>query len=100
LFQISPRESEKVSHENFLQEGLFCSHHKYYTLMPVVQLTLREGRSLEQIQRTIEGISNVICTEIGVKPEDVTVLVTELPATHIGKAGTVLSAKQTPQNHP
>jgi len=59
--------------------------------MPVVQLTLREGRSLEQIQRMIEGISNVVCTEIGVKPEDVTVLVTELPATHIGKAGTVLS---------
>jgi len=41
----------------------------------------------------IEGISNVICTEIGVRPEDVTVLVTELPATHIGKAGTAVSAK-------
>jgi len=42
----------------------------------------------------IEGISNVICTEIGVQPEHVTVLITELPATHIGKAGTALSAKQ------
>jgi len=66
--------------------------------MPVVQLTLREGRSLEQIQRTIEGISEVICTEIGVKPEDVTVFVTELPATHIGKAGTTISAKQKSQD--
>ena len=62
--------------------------------MPVAQVTLLEGRSTEQIQRMIEGISNVICTEIGVQPGDVTVLVTELPATHIGKAGTALSAKQ------
>ena len=61
--------------------------------MPIAQVTLREGRSTEQIQRMIEGISNVICTEIGAQPEDVTVLVTELPATHIGKAGTVLSTK-------
>jgi len=66
--------------------------------MPVVQLTLREGRSKEQIQRVIEGLSHVVCTEIGVEPQDVTVLVTELPATHIGKSGTTLSEKQTPQN--
>lgn len=66
--------------------------------MPVVQLTLREGRSKEQIQRVIEGLSNVVCTEIGVEPKDVTVLVTELPPTHIGKFGTPLSAEQTPKN--
>ncbi|MDR2854644.1 MAG: tautomerase family protein [Methanomicrobiales archaeon] len=66
--------------------------------MPVVQLTLREGRSKEQIKRAIEGISSVICTEIGVEPKDVTVLVTELPATHIGKFGTTLSATKPPQD--
>jgi 4-oxalocrotonate tautomerase len=66
--------------------------------MPIVQLTLREGRSKEQIQRVIEGLSHVVCTEIGVKPEEVTVLVNELPATHIGKSGTALSAKQTSQD--
>jgi len=63
--------------------------------MPVVQLTLREGRSKEQIQRVIEGISSTVCTEIGVEPKDVTVLVIELPATHIGKSGTTLSEMQT-----
>ena len=68
--------------------------------MPVVQLTLREGRSPEQIQRTIEGISNVICTEIGVEPEAVTVLVIELPATHIGKSGTTIAAKEAKKSNP
>jgi 4-oxalocrotonate tautomerase family enzyme len=69
--------------------------------MPVVQLTLLEGRSTEQIQRTVEGISNVICTEIGVEPEAVTILVIELPATNIGKSGTTIFAmqnSQTPNN--
>ena len=66
--------------------------------MPIVQLTLREGRSKEQIQRVIEGLSHIVCTEIGVEPEEVTVLVIELPATHIGKSGTPLSTKQISQD--
>jgi 4-oxalocrotonate tautomerase family enzyme len=58
--------------------------------MPVAQLTLQEGRTKEQIKRAIEGISDVICRELNVEAALVTVLVTELPATHIGKNGTTI----------
>ena len=59
--------------------------------MPVVQLTIQEGRTQEQIRRTIEGISDVICRELNVEAGMITILVTELPATHIGKDGTTIA---------
>ena len=62
--------------------------------MPVVQVTLTEGRSPETIRSMISAITQAV-TDSGAAPKDrVRVLVNEIPAAHFA-AGDVTIAERT-----
>lgn len=55
--------------------------------MPVVTITLTEGRTVEQKRRLIESITNDIHEIVGVDKERVTILIHDLPGTDVGVGG-------------
>lgn len=55
--------------------------------MPIVQVSILQGRDKEQIRNLIEGVTAAITTSLDVQPEQVRVLVTELPPSHWGVGG-------------
>lgn len=59
--------------------------------MPVVQIDMAEGRSLEQKQAMAKKVTEAVVETAKCAPEAVTVLIRELPKTNIAKAGTLMS---------
>lgn len=55
--------------------------------MPIVQVSILQGRDKEQIRNLIEGVTAAITTSLDVQPEQVRVLITELPPSHWGVGG-------------
>ena len=55
--------------------------------MPVVQISRWAGRSDEQKKKIIEGVTNVLCDVLGIKPENVTVIIYEIEKKNWGKSG-------------
>ncbi|HWR30985.1 MAG TPA: 2-hydroxymuconate tautomerase [Negativicutes bacterium] len=59
--------------------------------MPVVQIDLLEGRTLEQKRAMVAKVTEAI-TETAKCPADaVTIIIREMPPTHLGKAGKLRS---------
>ncbi len=58
--------------------------------MPVVVVEMWEGRTPEQKEKLIKGITRVF-EEIGVKPEHLSVIIHENPKTNWGIGGTQAS---------
>jgi 4-oxalocrotonate tautomerase len=50
--------------------------------MPLVQVSLRTGRSPEQLRRLISALTSAAVDTLEVPKESVRVIVTEVPATH------------------
>lgn len=50
--------------------------------MPLIEVTLVEGRSPEQIRALISGLTRVAGETVDVPPDSVRVVVREVPATH------------------
>lgn len=55
--------------------------------MPIIQVSLIEGRPPEKIKALIENITDTVVETLDAPKQSVRVLVTELPKTHWGKAG-------------
>lgn len=55
--------------------------------MPVVQISMWAGRSDEQKKKIIEGVTNVLCDVLGIRPENVTVIIYEVEKKNWGKSG-------------
>ncbi|MBC7090810.1 MAG: 2-hydroxymuconate tautomerase family protein [Nitrososphaeria archaeon] len=55
--------------------------------MPVVQISMWAGRSDEQKKKIIEGVTNVLCDVLGIKPENVTVIIYDVEKKNWGKSG-------------
>ncbi len=62
--------------------------------MPIVQIDFLEGRSIEQKRELAKRVTQAVCETAKCPPEAVTILLRELPATNIAKAGTLISDKQ------
>ncbi|QBI20810.1 4-oxalocrotonate tautomerase [Egibacter rhizosphaerae] len=56
--------------------------------MPIVEMKILEGRPPERVQELIAEVTRAVTGSLGVAPEQVRVLVTEVPPTHWGVAGT------------
>ena len=54
--------------------------------MPVVQVEMWEGRSSEQKEMLIKGITKVF-EEIGIRPQALTVIIHDVPKTNWGMSG-------------
>jgi 4-oxalocrotonate tautomerase len=50
--------------------------------MPLVQVSLREGRSPAQIRALISALTSAVIDSVGAPQETIRVIVTEVPATH------------------
>jgi 4-oxalocrotonate tautomerase len=55
--------------------------------MPTVHITIREGRSDDQIRALVAGTTDAIVEAIGADPQRVRVLVNELPGERIAIGG-------------
>lgn len=62
--------------------------------MPLVEVTLTEGRSPEQLRTLISGLSNAVVDAINAPLANVRVIVREVPTTHFA-AGDVTIAERT-----
>ena len=59
--------------------------------MAHVQITLLEGRTVEQKRRAVKRITEVLCEELNVKPEKLTIAFVEVPRHSYARNGTLLS---------
>jgi 4-oxalocrotonate tautomerase len=55
--------------------------------MPICQIYLLEGRTIEQKRLLIEKVTLAMHESIGAKPETVRVILTEMPKEHFGIGG-------------
>ena len=55
--------------------------------MPVAEIHLLEGRSLEQKRKLISEMTRVITESVDVKPEQVRIIIHEMPKAHFGIGG-------------
>lgn len=55
--------------------------------MPICQIHLLEGRTVEQKRLLIQKITEAMHEAIGAKPESVRVILTEMPKEHFGIGG-------------
>ncbi|WNF05437.1 4-oxalocrotonate tautomerase [Brevibacillus borstelensis] len=62
--------------------------------MPIVQIQVLEGRDKQQIARLIASVTEAVVASLEVKPEQVRVIVSEVPPTHWGVGG-VTKEKQS-----
>jgi 4-oxalocrotonate tautomerase len=61
--------------------------------MPIVQIDLVEGRSLEQKRALVKKVTEVIVETAKCPAEAVTIVLREAPSQHIAKAGVLMSDK-------
>jgi 4-oxalocrotonate tautomerase len=59
--------------------------------MPIVNIQIMQGRSIEKIKSLIANVTNVISEELDSPKERIRVIVMEVPKTHWGIAGIPVS---------
>lgn len=55
--------------------------------MPIVQVELLEGRTIEQKRTLVEKVTQAIVESVGAPAENVTVIIRDMPKENLGKAG-------------
>ncbi len=61
--------------------------------MPLVQATIMQGRSQEQKEAFFRGVTQVAVETLNVKPEQVRVIINEVPTTHWAIGGISVSER-------
>jgi 4-oxalocrotonate tautomerase len=59
--------------------------------MPIVNIQLLQGRPEEKVKEVIENVTETMVQTLGVKKENVRVIVTEIPKSHWGIGGVPVS---------
>ncbi|EAX48587.1 4-oxalocrotonate tautomerase family enzyme [Thermosinus carboxydivorans Nor1] len=59
--------------------------------MPVVQIDMLEGRTLEQKRQLVKKVTEAIVETANCPPDAVTIIIREMPKEHLGKAGVLRS---------
>lgn len=55
--------------------------------MPIVDITLIEGRTPEAKERLMRKVTDAIVESIGAPPDSIRIILREIPAAHFGVAG-------------
>jgi len=55
--------------------------------MPICQVYLLEGRTVEQKRKLIAKLTEAMCESVNVQPQAVRVILTEMPKEHFGIGG-------------
>ena len=61
--------------------------------MPIVHITILEGRPQGKITKLIENVTDTIAETLDSPRENIRILVTEMPKTHWGSGGKPMSEK-------
>jgi len=59
--------------------------------MPIVQIDMLEGRTMEQKRAMVAKVTEAITATVNCPPEAVTIIIRDMPASHLGKAGKLRS---------
>lgn len=62
--------------------------------MPIVQISIAQGRRPEQVRNLIRGVTESVSTALDAPVESVRVVVTEVPLTHWGSGSLTLAEKR------
>ena len=62
--------------------------------MPLIQVTLLEGRTAEQKRKVVERLTTVMVEEFGTKRESVTVTFVDVPATNYASGGVLVADRK------
>jgi 4-oxalocrotonate tautomerase len=62
--------------------------------MPHVQITLLEGRTLEQKRKVVERITRVLNEEIGAPPDGISIAFVEVPKDCFARTGVLMVDRQ------
>lgn len=55
--------------------------------MPIIQMNLVEGRSVAQKRAAVAAITEAVVRSLGVQPEQVRIMINEMPSEHFAIAG-------------
>ena len=66
--------------------------------MPHVQITLLEGRTVEQKRRVVKRITEVIQEELGVKPEALSIVFVEVAREDYARNGVLIADRTDPSS--
>ncbi len=59
--------------------------------MPIVTIDMIEGRTEEQKRNLVKEVTEAVVKTVNAVPENVTIVIRDLPKTNIGKSGKLLS---------
>lgn len=65
--------------------------------MPFIQVTIIEGRTAEQKEELIAGLTNTVNQVLAAPYENIRVCINEIPAAHWGIAGKSIQKRQEEQ---
>lgn len=65
--------------------------------MPLIEVTLVEGRSAEQLRALISGLTSAAVEAVGAPVESVRVVVREVPATHWAAGDVTIAERRAEQ---
>ncbi|WP_109509125.1 2-hydroxymuconate tautomerase [Nocardioides speluncae] len=63
--------------------------------MPLIEVTLAEGRTPEQLRALISGLTRAASEAVGAPVENVRVVVREVPATHWAAGDVTIAERRT-----
>jgi 4-oxalocrotonate tautomerase len=55
--------------------------------MPVVNIQMFEGRTVEQKRKLVADVTQTICDSLGVTPDRVRIMITDMPRENVAVAG-------------
>lgn len=61
--------------------------------MPIISVTLAEGRTVERKRALIRAITDAVVDTIDAKPDQVRIMINELPLDHYAVAGVTFGEK-------
>lgn len=59
--------------------------------MPIVHIELLEGRTIEQKREMVKRVTEVLTETVNCPKEAVTIVISEMPKSHLAKAGVLQS---------
>lgn len=62
--------------------------------MPIIHVHMFEGRTIEQKRRLVEKMTDAVVTSLDVKPEDVKIILQDMPRHNVATAGVLASDKK------
>ena len=66
--------------------------------MPVVQISVRQGRPAENLRKMISAVTHAVADSLNAPLESIRVIVTEVPLTHWATGDVTLQEKQDRPN--